>query len=104
MIRFIEHEDLRVWELGYGGVGVGGVEDNEEEVGGVDLSGGDGDGVLFDWIVGGAEARGIEEDDDQAIEVGHFADPIAGGARLVGGDGTSLGEELIGEGGFTDVG
>ncbi len=60
LIAFIEHEDFGVWELGYGGLGVGGVEDDEEEVGGVDLSRGDGDGVLFDWIVGGSEARGIE--------------------------------------------
>lgn len=66
--------------------------------------GGLGDGGLFDGVGGGALAGGVEEGDGQAIDVGEFGDVVAGGAGKVGDDGAGLGEKLVGEGGFADVG
>src|SRR2546421_12960367 len=60
-------------------------------------------GGVLDGVVGVADAGGVEEEDGQAVDVGDFADPVAGGAGDVGGDRAFLREKLVGESRFSDI-
>ena len=62
------------------------------------------DGGAFEGVGGPVDAGGVDEQDRQAVDVGDFTHPVAGGAREVGRDRALAGEELVGQRRLADVG
>ncbi len=86
----------------------GGVEEEQDNVGLGGLVVGACDGFFFEGVGRLAHAGGVDEEDgdvDVAMgEGGEGVDPVACGARDVGGDGDRTAEEGVGEGGFSGIG
>ena len=62
------------------------------------------DAGVFEEIIGGADAGGIDEADGDAAEVDDFLEGVAGGAGEMAYDGALVTEEAVEEAGFAGIG
>src|SRR5450755_3864011 len=62
------------------------------------------DANAFGFVLGAADARGVDQFDGNSTQRNRFADQVAGGAGLGGDDGALLLQQSIKQAGFADVG